>query len=448
MTSRSRSGLSISAWPLLVMFAGAVLTTPVLAEDSPPPENLRASVYSPGVFEIFWDREPQPLTYEIHESGGALLSTTDGTSAFFDHEPVFEGPYALIDVVAIDADGNRSVATSLMVQTGIEDDDADDEPGYVEPDGIFGIDGGISVLAQLNELVVGNPVNTEVLTRLHQITAWGRPVAELWDKGFVLVPVDSDGFDGLSSSRTRIECPEGGSYLQSLSESSSARTSVYEYEMDACAYDGVTHTGRVLSYPGEDFVYPDFSGTFSNYTITYDDGRSISVDTAWPGASGGWVRNLQSDMRDNLSTKAGHVLHGRYTVTDASGDTTIVENALQEWNNNKGGSNCVQLSMRVTAPWTDYQALQVDTFDDDWNKAALCDAPDGSPYLSDGYISVSDGLGRSLTLEPDGEQGYSLMSADGTGSSTRLYNIPWTEGVCVLFDESATANCTDAPPLY
>ena len=79
----------------------------------PPPANLSSSVYSSSAAEVFWDRSNQRgLSYEVLRNGQAV-ATTDGTSAFLSGLPRTNGE--TIDVVAIDANGQRSGAASVTL---------------------------------------------------------------------------------------------------------------------------------------------------------------------------------------------------------------------------------------------------------------------------------------------------------------------------------------------
>lgn len=79
------------------------------------PSGLRASIYSSRSVELFWDRPTtQGLTYEIVKDG-APIDTTDGVS-FYDQSLDAGGAYTF-QVTAIDASGNRSTASVVMVST-------------------------------------------------------------------------------------------------------------------------------------------------------------------------------------------------------------------------------------------------------------------------------------------------------------------------------------------
>ena len=82
----------------------------------PPPANLTSAVYSSSAAEVFWDRSDQPgLTYEVSVDGGQV-TTTDGTSAFLSGLGGARGRG--VDVVAIDADGQRSGAANVTLGGG------------------------------------------------------------------------------------------------------------------------------------------------------------------------------------------------------------------------------------------------------------------------------------------------------------------------------------------
>lgn len=454
MTSRLKSGLSSSATSALAVLLGPVMCAFVMAADgSTAPANLRASIYSPGVFEIFWDRDPESEFYIIRDSSGDLQYATDGTSYFFDHDAVFSGPAVYIEVASMNVDGELSDAASLHVEISDGGSDAVSPPVVALPadtQNIFGsYEGGLSVLQKLNELVLGNALNTEVLDRYRQINM-GYGLSELWEKGFVITTIDQGGYDTLSYSKTRVDCPDGGHYLVTQNSSASGRNSVYDYEMNACSFDGVVHAGNVKTYIDESNFFPDFAGSFLDYTLEYTDGRRITVDTeTGPSGEGVYSRNvnLLSLERNRMTVNPRHFLRGQYTVTEADGNTMTVENALLDWKNNSSSNNCVEMSMRVSAPWTGYQTLQVDTYDDNWEKGAICDDSADSPYLSSGALSISDGTGRSITLSPRGESGYNLMIADSPSSSKSRYSLPWTDDECVLLDDESV-NCEGVPPLY
>ena len=82
----------------------------------PPPANLSSSVYSSSAAEVFWDRSDQPgLSYEVSVDGGQVV-TTDGTSAFLSGLDGARGRG--VDVVAIDANGQRSGAANVTLGGG------------------------------------------------------------------------------------------------------------------------------------------------------------------------------------------------------------------------------------------------------------------------------------------------------------------------------------------
>ena len=79
----------------------------------PPPANLTSSVYSSSAAEVFWDRSDQRgLSYEVTRNG-QTVATTNGTSAFLSGLPRTNGE--TIDVVAIDANGQRSGAATVTL---------------------------------------------------------------------------------------------------------------------------------------------------------------------------------------------------------------------------------------------------------------------------------------------------------------------------------------------
>ena len=82
----------------------------------PPPANLASSVYSSSAAEVFWDRSDQPgLSYEVSVDGGSV-TRTDGTSAFLSGLDGVRGRG--VDVVAINADGQRSGAANVTLGGG------------------------------------------------------------------------------------------------------------------------------------------------------------------------------------------------------------------------------------------------------------------------------------------------------------------------------------------
>ena len=80
-----------------------------------PPANLFATVYSATAAEIFFDRNTeQTLTYEVSVDG-EVVANTDGISFFFDD--LDGGRVTVVDVVAINANGQRSGAASVQFTT-------------------------------------------------------------------------------------------------------------------------------------------------------------------------------------------------------------------------------------------------------------------------------------------------------------------------------------------
>lgn len=95
--------------------------TPPPPDDDPEsdsvaePTGLRASLYSPRSVELFWDRPAtEGLTYEILRDG-VPVDTIGGVS-FYDQNLNAGNTYTF-QIVAVDALGNRSTASSIMVST-------------------------------------------------------------------------------------------------------------------------------------------------------------------------------------------------------------------------------------------------------------------------------------------------------------------------------------------
>jgi len=106
------------------------------ADRPTSPANLRVSVYSNTAAEVFWDRvEGQTLSYEV-SINGAVVQTTFGTSSFLDN--LTPGSSAQVDVVAIDASGQRSSAANVTVTTGgassVADISTDEDPPTSSPE--------------------------------------------------------------------------------------------------------------------------------------------------------------------------------------------------------------------------------------------------------------------------------------------------------------------------
>lgn len=485
MSFRSRTEMNTASLPLSLIALGLMLSAPVSAADDPrAPADLRASVYSSNVFELFWDRESEPLIYEIYDSAGVLLATTEGTSFFFDNEPAFALSDASIDVVSVDLAGNRSAPSSVTVDTANDDlseeiadetpaddpfidetdvDDASEGDELVDEtidngtstddaDGLFTVDGGQAMLEQIHDLVLENPGNREVLERFNLITD-GQRFDDLLLEGFVIVPISSDSNSGeqTATSESRVDCPEGGSYLVNMSSTRSGRNLVYEYDMHGCVFDGVRHNGRVFSHLSETYVAGNFKGTFSDYSLEYADGRRVTLDTGWkqPGADvNSQIINLVSNMNKTIDGSYAHRLRGRYAITEADGNTTIVENALIDWSNPTHSPNCLQLSMRITAPWTGYESMQIDTYDDNWVKGAMCDESVDTPFMSTGILSISNGQGSSVTLDPVGGASYDLLVSDAPGHSYLQTGFWWADSACVWEKGDDSVSCEGVPPLF
>ena len=89
--------------------------TPATGSEPSSPTNLRSAIYSRKTVELFWDRvQSATLQYEIFEDS-ELLDTTNGTSSLL--KDLQGGTSYSFSVVAIDADGNRSQASIIEVQT-------------------------------------------------------------------------------------------------------------------------------------------------------------------------------------------------------------------------------------------------------------------------------------------------------------------------------------------
>ena len=83
--------------------------------DVPAPSSLRAELYSGNAGEVFWDRVPGALSYEVRLDG-ETVATTNGTSYFVGNRPGIDG--TSVEVVAIGPDGARSSASSTTLGSG------------------------------------------------------------------------------------------------------------------------------------------------------------------------------------------------------------------------------------------------------------------------------------------------------------------------------------------
>lgn len=94
---------------------GGTPVTPPSSTTPMPPAGLVARVYSPTAAELFWTRPATfGLTYAV-EREGTDLATTDGTS-YFDSSLTGGRSYTY-NVIAIDRQGGRSAASSVMLNT-------------------------------------------------------------------------------------------------------------------------------------------------------------------------------------------------------------------------------------------------------------------------------------------------------------------------------------------
>lgn len=414
----------------------------------PKPANLRVAVYSPGVFDVFWDREAAPLTYEIYHASGALLGTTAGNSFYFDKTPAFDTSAVSLQIVATDNNGNRSEAATLLVEIG---NPPTQEEAFIpaQSDDPLSIEGGASLLNAIHSLVFANPGNAELTSRFKQITTDSH--ASLENKGFVHTVLYSGGYSTLWSSTSRVDCPDGGSYEVFLISTRSGRDQFREYSMNNCQSDGVRHSGEAFTFTNEDSRQDNFQGSFQNYTLLYDDGRQVNLNTGWrPPEENIYAQtiNLISNAVPDVLGTWQHALQGNFTINEANGQSTYVESVLLDWLKPTDGAACLQLSMRVNAPWTGYQWFQVDTYNDNWAQGALCTDSSEPSRFNSGYLTVSNGLGQSLTLEPDGASGYSLLAINAAGDAVRMSNIAWSDITCSTDEAQATTRCENTPPLF
>ncbi|ASJ73949.1 CotH kinase family protein [Granulosicoccus antarcticus] len=109
--------------PATVSFIGGDRETPSIGDPVLPPVsnavsapgNLRGDVYSPSTIEVFWDRVTgATLNYEV-SLNGQQATTTNGTSWYIDG--LQSAQQYTVDVVALDAAGNRSEPASVTVTT-------------------------------------------------------------------------------------------------------------------------------------------------------------------------------------------------------------------------------------------------------------------------------------------------------------------------------------------
>ncbi|MGQ7846387.1 hypothetical protein ACUNV4_18045 [Granulosicoccus sp. 3-233] len=81
----------------------------------PSPAQLSAQVYSSTAVELFWDRSDVPgLHYDIYQAD-QLIDQTEGTSHFLSGLP--SGEHLAFTVVARDASGRQSTASTIIVET-------------------------------------------------------------------------------------------------------------------------------------------------------------------------------------------------------------------------------------------------------------------------------------------------------------------------------------------
>lgn len=309
------------------------------------PQNLSSSVYSTSAAEIFWDRSTTAgLLYEVQRDG-TVVGTTNGTS-WFDDSLVAGTTYAF-ELVAIDANGNRSEPASLLLTTRsgneVIDTPVSENPfSEADPD-------AESVVARLGYPAVRNDVDD--LVSMSYLSLY-------YDNEADMLSVLSDGpyYEAFE-----LECPDGGTVSGLKTPPGS-----FEGVFDACAFNGVTMTGplqRVL-----DFTVFGL-GDNRTYTVDFDE---FFVDAGDAG---------------NLLVSGTSVRYGGtfgITVCGGAAETTAtVNNEL------------------TSAVWE--TADGVTTVDSaSWMQSEVATpTPSGEDYLSDCYVENVLSFDGDATLQSD-----------------------------------------------
>lgn len=221
------------------------------------PQNLTSSVYSATAVEIFWDRVATAgLLYEVQRDN-VVLDTISGTSWFDDS--LLAGTDYNFEVVAIDANGNRSEPASLALTTRsgneLVDTPVNDNPfAEADPD-------AQTVVARL-----GYPAVRETVDDLVSMSY----LSLYYDNESDMLSVLSEGpyYDAFE-----LECPGGGTVSGLKTPPSS-----FEGDFDACVFNGITMTGHLDRITK--FTVFGLGGN-RTYTITFDD---FSVDAGDAGS--------------------------------------------------------------------------------------------------------------------------------------------------------------------
>lgn len=147
------------------------------------PTGFRAEVYSSNTIELFWDRQSPGQQFEVRDSNGTLLSSTNGTSFFI--QGLVDSVEHIFELTAIDGVGGSSTPATISIRTT--------DPA---PDSAITIAGAEALLAQVISIA-----NRDLFTLVESSFDVGVDAVRAASSAFV--------FDGITTSTNGLTHVEG-----------------------------------------------------------------------------------------------------------------------------------------------------------------------------------------------------------------------------------------------
>lgn len=369
--------------------------------DAPaPPGSLDGTFYSPGVAEIFWTRSPDDARlagYEVSRDG-ERVAFHKGSSHF---EPRLATNRAHeFEVVAVEADGDRSTAVSLRL-----------EP--LGTDAIINLDTYADLIAHAFDVFVGDLYN--------------KPYIALKDLDLSAARVSRD-----SSSNPVLdvyECESGGAEL-SLLWSSTNYGNLEDWQFDACLQDGVLYNGDISVHDGsyqvelssEALTLQTGQGMVTSFsghgTFWYNKNSRLDETHAWEttnltldsrSADGGdlFIDAMTSSFEYETFIRSAASMQGTFTVrSDVTGGTLLSVSTPIEFTYPSSQHNTAPVSDPLTA-WN-FTRGQLELVAEDGSRLVLDADTDDSTTVR---IMIVNDLGVE-TFETDWSPWHSLLRFD------------------------------------
>lgn len=379
-------------------------SNPDLGTDAPPaPANARINVYSGTAAELFFDRAPASANVVETEivRDGETLGTTNGTS-FFDPNRTPGRSYTY-ELVAVNASGARSAATTVGDGTGGNDDS------------IISVDNRDEILANLLDVFYG---------RVYEDVYDSARFAFRGEQG--RTAVGSGGTPGTGA----FECEDGGGG-STLSGSSENFSEEFTGSLSSCLIDGVTYNGTT-EHRGNG--RSTFEESVSGFSARGPEGELESL-----------TGNVESG-RTTLALTRKALSVERYQSTGGRGAVLIEDASTFVTDDNVEQSNQASFEATVTAPWTGGEPLEISTSEQ------FVDSDLFEPFeqvrYTQGSLTAEAADGSTLILDAaNGDPDSFTLTVEAQGSASS-FTIPWQpDNLLPCF--IGTAECTlDLPTVY